>query len=54
MFGDNFIEEVCFDPRIPKFKRDKFEEILSIEKSLITESNVFGYIGDKENFTIKY
>jgi hypothetical protein len=40
---DNFIEEICFDPRCEKYKADIFKEIIG-NNDFIVESGAFGPI----------
>lgn len=40
---NDFIEEICFDPRIPSYQKNIFMEILGLENDCrMVESNVFG------------
>lgn len=50
---DNFLEEICFDPRCPQFKREVFENIIDIHNVKIVESKAFGYAPNIESFALK-
>lgn len=51
----DFIEEVCFDQRLPSYKMNVFVEALRLqEKNIkIVESNAFGYKPDNFDFSIE-
>jgi hypothetical protein len=48
----DFIEEICFDPRLPAYKLDVFKSILSQYELNITTSNAFGYALEQGEFVI--
>lgn len=40
---DNFIEEICFDPRMPSYQKDIYLEILGLKNDKrVVSSNIFG------------
>lgn len=50
----NFIDAVCFDPRLPEFKRHVFESILSGVLPTVEKSRAFGYAPRQESFASDY
>jgi len=50
----DFIEDICFDPRMPQYKRKIFEEMFSHLVSSISESKAFGKILEQEDFESDY
>jgi len=50
----NFVDSLCFDPRMPKYKKEILIEMLSpyIEGIEIEESGAFGYKPEEFNFII--
>lgn len=53
--GHDFIEEICFDPRMPSYKINVYLETLGIEEKGINvaTSNSFGYKPDNFDFSIE-
>lgn len=54
--NNEFIESICFDPRMPSYQKDVLLKILSpyIKNIKIEESYAFGYKPDKDNFSVKH
>lgn len=52
--ADDFIDEICFDPRMESYRKDVFSEVLGINsrKIQIAESSVFGYMPDVYDFSV--
>lgn len=50
---NQFIDEVCIDPRMPKYQQNIFKEILNIDDKFII-SDVFGCITDNIDLSMKY
>jgi len=50
-----FIESICFDPRMPRYKIEAFMDIFSdyLGEIDIEESHAFGYKPEKYDFTIR-
>jgi hypothetical protein len=47
---DNFVEEICFDPRCPNWKKEVYLDIIDRYYAGITESKSFGYYLDSGLF----
>ena len=45
--SSSFLDSVCFDPRMPSYKRHVFQDALSSVLPAVTESRCFGYILDQ-------
>ena len=50
----NLVESLCFDPRLPKYKREVFEKIINSFSGKIAESRAFGYALAQESFACDY
>jgi hypothetical protein len=48
-----FIDEICIDPRMPKYQQNIFKEILNISDIFVT-SNIFGCVTDKIDLNMNY
>lgn len=48
----DFIEEICFDPRMPEYKQTIVREMLGRDDIAFTTTNVFGYLMDEVDLTI--
>jgi len=48
---EDFIEEVCFDPRCPIYKIDVYKDILSEFNLVLSSSKAFGYALDFKDFS---
>jgi uncharacterized protein (UPF0147 family) len=48
----DFIEEICFDPRMPLHKQTIVRQLLSRDDVAFTTSNVFGYLMEDVDLTI--
>lgn len=47
---EHFVDTVCFDPRMPRYKRHIFESILTSSIPEVRESRVFGCALDQDSF----
>lgn len=52
--ASDFIESICFDPRMPMYKRDIYLDLFSpyLKSIEIEESFVFGYKPEKHKFSV--
>ena len=52
--SDTFVESICFDPRMPKYKKESYLDALSpyIADLEIENSHAFGYKPDEYSFSI--
>jgi hypothetical protein len=48
----DFIEEVCFDPRLPQYRRDEILRIVGKFDCPVVDSNVFGYMLSSKDLTV--
>lgn len=48
----DFIEEICFDPRMPGYQQAVVKQMLGRDDITFTTTNVFGYLMDEVDFTI--
>jgi hypothetical protein len=48
----SFVDEICFDPRMPKYKRTVIEKILAQSDLQTVDSTAFGYLIDELNLTV--
>jgi len=49
----DFIEEICFDPRMPQYQQNIYKEILNTNIKII-HTNVFGTLSDDINLGMSY
>lgn len=49
-----FIETICFDPRMPHYKRRIFENLFADSLPQVEESKAFGYALEQESFASDY
>lgn len=49
---NGFIEEICFDPRMPKYRKDEILRMLGTLDVPVVSSNAFGYILADNDLTI--
>lgn len=50
--GADFIEEICFDPRMPSYRKDEMLRMLGSTEIPIVPSNAFGYILADSDLTV--
>lgn len=50
----DFLDSVCFDPRLPKYKREVFEALFPSLSNKTQESRAFGYVFVQDTFTSDY
>ena len=50
----NFIDSACFDPRMPRYKRDVFEALFPSLVGRFVDSRAFGYAFCQESFASDY
>lgn len=51
---NDFIEEICFDPRLPSYKRDVIKKIFKVKEDKYIESNAFGSFSENMNFGMSH
>lgn len=52
--SQNFLESICFDPRMPQFKQDVLAELLPAKNYTVERSRAFGYALAQESFASNY
>jgi hypothetical protein len=52
--AQDFLDSVCFDPRLPKYKLDVLQALFSSISNKIIESKAFGYVFTQDDFTSDY
>lgn len=51
---DDFIDEICFDPRMENYKKKVYEQIFCEYGTKLVNSKTFGYALEQENFAYKF
>lgn len=50
--SDSFVDEICYDPRMPGYKRQVIEQIIGESQVPKSKSSVFGYLADEIDLTV--
>ena len=52
--GSDFVEEICFDPRMPSYQVEIYKDILDLSGIEIVITNIFGLISEERNLGMGY